>query len=202
MFPLNGWAPDVYSQAPGPVGAAFAGIVVKSGVYAIIRIIYTLFDIDGAFDFLVKPFTPKDLLEVTGRALKQHELIREREKYLYELNSERNLSRQLINAMQEGVIITVREEEQAEEGQGRVAVIRIADNGPGIPTRVRRRIFEPFFTTKEEGSGLGLSIVARIIEEHGGRVTIESEEGKGASFTVSLPITSPEEVPYEHNPDH
>ena len=59
----------------------------------------------GAFDFLVKPFTPKDLLEVTGRALKQHELIREREKYLYELNSERNLSRQLINAMQEGVIV-------------------------------------------------------------------------------------------------
>ena len=53
MFPLNGWAPDVYSQAPGPVGAAFAGIVVKSGIYAIIRIIYTLFDIDGAFDFLI-----------------------------------------------------------------------------------------------------------------------------------------------------
>ncbi len=53
MFPLNGWAPDVYSQAPGPVGAAFAGIVVKSGVYAIIRIVYTIFDIEGAFDFLV-----------------------------------------------------------------------------------------------------------------------------------------------------
>lgn len=59
----------------------------------------------GAFDFLVKPFTPKDLLEVTDRAVKQLTLLRDREKYLYELNSERNLSRQLINAMQEGVIV-------------------------------------------------------------------------------------------------
>ncbi len=59
----------------------------------------------GAFDFLVKPFTPSDLVEVTERAAKQTLLIREREKYLYELNSEKNLSRQLINSMQEGVIV-------------------------------------------------------------------------------------------------
>ncbi len=53
MFPLNGWAPDAYSQAPGPTSAAFAGIVVKAGVYGLIRIIFTLFDIEGAFDFLI-----------------------------------------------------------------------------------------------------------------------------------------------------
>ena len=53
MFPLNGWAPDAYSEAPGPVGAAFAGITVKAGIYAIIRIIFTLFDVPGAFDFLL-----------------------------------------------------------------------------------------------------------------------------------------------------
>ncbi len=53
MFPLNGWAPDAYAQAPGPVGAAFAGIVVKAGVYAVIRIIFTLFDVHGTHEFLI-----------------------------------------------------------------------------------------------------------------------------------------------------
>ncbi len=53
IFPLNGWAPDAYSQAPGPVGAAFAGIVVKAGVYAVIRIIFTLFDVEGTHEFLI-----------------------------------------------------------------------------------------------------------------------------------------------------
>jgi proton-translocating NADH-quinone oxidoreductase chain N len=53
IFPLNGWAPDAYSEAPGPVGAAFSGIVVKASVYAIIRYIYTIFDISGAFHFLI-----------------------------------------------------------------------------------------------------------------------------------------------------
>jgi len=59
----------------------------------------------GAFDFLVKPFTPADLLRVTERAVKQCELIRDRESYLTELQHEKNLSRQLINAMQEGVMV-------------------------------------------------------------------------------------------------
>jgi len=53
MFPLNSWAPDAYSQAPGPVGAAFASIVVKAGVYALIRVIFTLFDIHGAYEYLI-----------------------------------------------------------------------------------------------------------------------------------------------------
>jgi len=53
IFPLNGWAPDAYTEAPGPVGAAFAGIVVKASVYAIIRYIYTIFDMSGSFDLLI-----------------------------------------------------------------------------------------------------------------------------------------------------
>ncbi len=53
MFPLNGWAPDTYSQAPGPVGAVFAGMTAKAGIYAIIRMIYTIFDFDGAFKMLL-----------------------------------------------------------------------------------------------------------------------------------------------------
>jgi len=53
IFPLNGWAPDAYAEAPGPVGAAFAGIVVKAAIYASIRVIYTLFDLSGAYDLLI-----------------------------------------------------------------------------------------------------------------------------------------------------
>ncbi len=53
IFPLNGWAPDAYSEAPGPVGAAFAGIVVKASIYAIIRYTYTIFDLSGTFDLLI-----------------------------------------------------------------------------------------------------------------------------------------------------
>ena len=53
LFPLNGWAPDAYSQAPTPVGAVFAGIVVKSGVYALIMVVHVLFDIKSAFDLLI-----------------------------------------------------------------------------------------------------------------------------------------------------
>ena len=59
----------------------------------------------GAFDFLVKPFTPVDLIEVTDRAVEQRKLISEHERYLSELNSERTLSRQLINAMQGGLVV-------------------------------------------------------------------------------------------------
>jgi two-component system phosphate regulon sensor histidine kinase PhoR len=59
----------------------------------------------GAFDFLVKPFTPKDLNAVTDRALEQRRLLLDREKYLSQLNSERNLSRQLINSLQEGLLV-------------------------------------------------------------------------------------------------
>ncbi|RLD91417.1 MAG: hypothetical protein DRJ09_01155 [Bacteroidetes bacterium] len=53
VFPLNGWAPDAYAEAPGPVGAAFSGIVVKAGVYALIRYTYTIFDLSGAFNLLI-----------------------------------------------------------------------------------------------------------------------------------------------------
>ncbi len=53
MFPLNGWAPDAYSQAPSPVGVTFAALVVKAGVYGLIRIIFTIFDVHGAYEYLI-----------------------------------------------------------------------------------------------------------------------------------------------------
>jgi signal transduction histidine kinase len=67
--------------------------------------------------------------------------------------------------------------------------VAIADNGPGIPARDQGRIFDAFFTTKPPGagSGLGLSISREIVRRHGGELTVESEEGRGSRFVVTLP---------------
>jgi signal transduction histidine kinase len=66
--------------------------------------------------------------------------------------------------------------------------ILVIDNGPGIPASKQPWVFEPFNTTKgTRGTGLGLAVAKRIVEEHGGRISIESVEGKGATFKVLLP---------------
>ena len=82
---------------------------------------------------------------------------------------------------------------------GRIAVIRVSDNGPGIPESIRDKVLLPFFTTKEEGTGLGLSIAVRIIAEHHGRIDIESNQGGGSTFIISLPLKEPTD---EHDPDY
>ncbi|UCF93109.1 MAG: histidine kinase [Desulfobacterales bacterium] len=101
-----------------------------------------------------------------------------------------NLVVNACEAMDRGGSITIREEEAWESPSKRVAVIRVRDSGPGIPDAIREKIFQPFFTTKEEGTGLGLSIAARIMEDHKGRLEVSSQEGQGASFTITLPITA------------
>jgi len=90
---------------------------------------------------------------------------------------------------------------QAIEAEGKIYIttqlyeehhirISIRDTGAGIPEEVKNRIFEPFFTTKEvgEGTGLGLSISHGIIEKHEGKISVESEEGKGTEFSIILPL--------------
>jgi len=71
-------------------------------------------------------------------------------------------------------------------------IITISDTGPGISHDVQRRIFEPFFTTKARGTGLGLAVAQRIIEEHGGTIEVSSEIGKGTKFTIQLPLSAKE----------
>jgi signal transduction histidine kinase len=70
-------------------------------------------------------------------------------------------------------------------------VLEINDDGPGIPDDVQPKIFDPFFTTKEvgKGTGLGLTVAYAIVQEHGGRIRLESKPKAGASFYVELPVT-------------
>ena len=97
-----------------------------------------------------------------------------------------NLTANARTAMPAGGTLTVRTRTEGE----RVA-LEVEDTGKGIAADIRERIFEPFFTTKDDWSnvGLGLSVTYRIVEEHGGRIEVASEPGRGAKFTVYLPAT-------------
>ena len=72
---------------------------------------------------------------------------------------------------------------------GRYVLITVRDHGQGIPPEHLAKIFDPYFTTKESGSGLGLAVVHSIISNHAGHITVESEPGKGALFSIYLPST-------------
>jgi signal transduction histidine kinase len=73
---------------------------------------------------------------------------------------------------------------------GETIVARISDTGGGISPDTLPKIFEPFFTTKNSGTGLGLSVVLRIVRSYDGKIEVESELGKGSTFTVFLPVYS------------
>ena len=70
-------------------------------------------------------------------------------------------------------------------------LLRVQDDGPGIPAELARRVFDPFFTTRRpgRGTGLGLSICKTVLREHGGNIEAASAPGGGAVFTITLPVT-------------
>jgi PAS domain S-box-containing protein len=92
----------------------------------------------------------------------------------------------------------VRNGTEAIEGEGvvqietdvieRFFVIRVKDTGQGIPPEIHSKLFEPFFTTKAHGTGLGLATSQQIIFEHNGHLVVESQAGKGATFSILLPL--------------
>lgn len=72
--------------------------------------------------------------------------------------------------------------------------ISVSDTGPGIPPEMRDRLFKPFATSKKEGSGIGLALVKRFVDNFGGSVSVESEPGHGATFHLKLPLAKPAEL--------
>ena len=101
-----------------------------------------------------------------------------------------NLLFNATDALPSGGTITV-----SLEKTDNAALLSVADTGIGIPEPVRARIFDAFFTTKgAQGSGLGLAMVRKVIEAHGGTVSVESTPGQGATFTIMLPTAAGEPV--------
>ncbi|MBS1546424.1 MAG: HAMP domain-containing histidine kinase, partial [Bacteroidetes bacterium] len=96
-----------------------------------------------------------------------------------------NLVKNALQAMPEGreALVEVRLYTESDN-----AVAEVKDNGAGIPEEHRNRIFQPSFTTKSSGMGLGLAMVQRMVENAGGKVWFTTEEGKGSSFFVALPL--------------
>jgi two-component system, NtrC family, sensor kinase len=101
-----------------------------------------------------------------------------------------NVCMNAIDAMAQGGILTLDMQAGKDTVSGRAEItVEISDTGTGIPAAVQSKIFDPFFTTKEpgKGTGLGLSIVGIILERHGGSIRLESTEGKGTIFYITLP---------------
>jgi signal transduction histidine kinase len=149
----------------------------------------------------MKKISPSDVVDNAIRLLRDrlesyNVVLRvERQKRLPELLADpEQLKEVLVNllvnaceAMEHGGTITVHEEDIHEKTE-HIAIIRLIDQGTGIPASIQEKIFQPFFTCKEDGTGLGLSIAARIINEHGGYLDLKSSEGKGTIFTIKLPL--------------
>ncbi len=154
----------------------------------------------------MQKISPSDVVDMALNLLKQRldsygvEVRLSRQSWLPEIYADPDqLKEALVNllvnsseAMGYGGLIVIREEEVVDEPWGRKVVIRVSDNGPGFPESIQGELFEPFFTTKEEGTGLGLTIAARIIEDHGGKLELSSREGEGATSTISLPVREEE----------
>lgn len=100
-----------------------------------------------------------------------------------------NLLMNAIQASPEGAAVTVR----THCGR-RGLVIEVIDRGPGLPKEKREEVFSPFYTTKKEGTGLGLPIVRKIVDAHGGKVRILDNKGKGVIFRIEIPIPSAAEL--------
>lgn len=103
-------------------------------------------------------------------------------------------------AMQQGGIVEIRcenaifNEDVAPLQKGRYVKIGVRDYGTGIPKENLQRIFDPYFTTKQKGSGLGLATTYSIIRNHNGQILVESEPGRGATFSIFLPASEKEPV--------
>jgi signal transduction histidine kinase len=142
-----------------------------------------------------KEATPKAIIAETLLTVKIPEgieildLTRDTPKIKVDINKMKrvfgNLIKNAVDAMPKGGKLTI----MSKESNGNVE-ITFTDTGKGIPKDVLEKIWTPFFTTKSKGMGLGLPICKRLIEAHGGKITVESKVGEGTTVTVTIPIES------------
>jgi PAS domain S-box-containing protein len=94
-----------------------------------------------------------------------------------------NIISNAIQSMPDGGSIEI-----GTEQLGQTIVVTVSDDGPGIPAEVMSKLFVPFFTTRKAGSGLGMPVTRRIVENHGGSISVESEKGRGTTVSITIPI--------------
>ena len=171
---------------------------INTAVEKVSRIVYALKSLSG--DDVVKaaivaPLQPdmdKALAKYQGQ-MKSIELVTNFQPDMPPIHADHDAVEQLcihfvMNALQamnyEGKLIVGIKAENSQ------ATISVTDTGSGITDDIKDRIFEPFFTTRTsgEGSGMGLAIVKRIVEQHQGRIEVQTEPGMGSTFTVKLPF--------------
>jgi len=176
--------------------------VISEEILHIDNIVQNFLEFSRPPKLKMQKISPSEVVDLAFRLLRHRlesynvEMKLNRKKILPEIVADpERLKEALVNivvnaceAMKGGGFIIIDEEEVFEESLGQIILIRLTDSGPGIPEAIQRKVFEPFFTTKEEGSGLGLSIAARIVEEHGGRLDLTSKADEGSSFTMTLPV--------------
>ncbi|MBS0209061.1 MAG: hypothetical protein JSS27_08925 [Planctomycetes bacterium] len=109
-----------------------------------------------------------------------------------------NLLLNAVEASEADTIVRITAECEPANGRRETVVIRIQDQGRGIPPDLQERIFEPFFTTREQGTGLGLCIASQILLNHGGWLELERSDNRGSTFAMWIPTEAV--AAYEHSP--
>ncbi len=94
-----------------------------------------------------------------------------------------NIIKNAIHAMPDGGALRV-----STQTRGDRVLLRVSDNGVGMTEEVMNKIFEPYFTTRDFGSGIGLTLVYKVVKEHMGDISVISKEGRGTTFTITLPV--------------
>lgn len=109
-----------------------------------------------------------------------------------------NLTKNALEAMPDGGELSISTGLDAD-----FVRIEIKDTGPGIPEEVMKKLFHPFFSTKTKGTGLGLAVSYKLVQDHGGEITVWSAPDQGARFTVRLPLSGPDQAPpNQASPNH
>jgi signal transduction histidine kinase len=137
--------------------------------------------IEGVIQSVIDSFRPPERIQFKVRQASSTPAVWLDEQLLRQVLD--NLTRNAIEAIQGPGTI-----ELETDVIDRFVVIRVRDSGIGIPGDVQAKLFEPFFTTKPHGTGLGLATSQQIMFEHNGHLLVESQAGKGATFTLLLPI--------------
>lgn len=169
----------------------------------LIEQINNLSQIAGEFsNFATMPQASNEKISLNEVVETIHDLFRKREDMDIKMNepiddlyvfADKNHLVRILNNLLKNAIQAIPDDKRGQieidlKRQGNEAIIRISDNGVGIPQDKKDKVFTPNFTTKSSGTGLGLAISANMIESFNGRIYFESEEGKGADFYVAIPL--------------